>query len=1365
MIKIPLKAAPKGRAAKAGQRPRKVQHALIVAQFLTGWLLSMVILVFIAASIDINWAKPQISQMLADSLHRKVHLGKLKWQFGFSGLAISTDTLAIVERDNLPLLSTKQSEIGIAFTPLLQGKLEFRYVKFKEPELWAIYLGKGRWNFTDLLEAVVDLHLADIKKGRIHFRDFSQPLVLINRSEDKLIGPMDLENVELTFVLPKKGKRWPLHLSYELPRDGYRTKVNLSGVGNGAMHEWETSHYRFEFNVEDLKPRDLGPIIRIKPLDDALVDLNIKLDGSLAKLVQLDTKFSIWGIKAGTGPKAERLPATTGSGTLLVDTKKALWNNLSINIGDLTFNSKGELNNWRGHSAVFGGGAADGSLGPIARLFARHVLGLKNGTVGVNKTYSFDLNADGTGKSPAAKIEFTVNLNPKSKQIQEILKDTPIASFLSKDSQTNLTGQIVTAGASRIEIPKARLSINNSDVTVSGFFDTEKHQSFVKFSALQFPLAGLLESLKKEHHLQAKLPSLKLSGFVDVQGQIDTANKANKLGGTILFKNVGVAYPDGQPLLSKLNGQVVFDNHYLAFNNLHGEIAGGSLSMDGKLPIGIANASTNVNIKALHTDLGKIMRALSIFNVPLPEELASFKPAGNIKEVKASLSGSLAKPILSFHAVPDRIKLSAGPTTTMQIVDGLIELNGNALSLQNVKVTTGDNHFVLSLKIDDWQDPASLQSIKVSSPNLRLEELHSMLTSLPDSSFAERAYRQVLDQYHISSLKGNLSGNLEWLEHENNLRGQANLTDVSCKIFNEAIEDFSGKLVVAKDTINLEEASALIGRSRCTISGQLLDHQSADPHWTASLKANAYPQDFLPWMSNWDGPSHPNQISITSEEPIGLVIEAHGNKATSQIHIASHVSADGDFKIKSKHLTWVKPHHEAIHLSSNIAMAKIGEEGAATADLKNFELQLGQSKMHGSGKFHGLEFETTIETDKNFTAETITKTLSLNDKTMSKLERAIKGTHGQLNGIITLTGSLDNLRILGHLNFKDMDLPLLSLSDATGSVESKGWQLFAYDPDTLTPEEKASTASLRVEKAKIGRVETQDIEGEIAQSGTPGRHNNETWLLAIPALNAKLAGGNLNVRGSFEPFTGKLLVDTNLSKIDINKFFYQLTGNKDEITGIASGHMVLESLFGSNKEFLKNLNGSGEITIEKGKVTRFGSLQAKITQANLLAQGLLGFNLNNLLQSVVPVRTGEFKKFFGIFDVRNGVIDFEELRYTGDDMRLWGDGVIDLPNEQLKLSIAGNVPRVFSSVIGGKIGQISRNITIQKLLDTITLHKLDGMPGLPVIGDITSDKPRAFSFHVVAPSNQPSTIAKSIIKSFGWLPSQPKASAHPVPQI
>ncbi|MBX9877130.1 MAG: hypothetical protein K2Y22_01610 [Candidatus Obscuribacterales bacterium] len=1324
----------------------------------------MAILVFVAATVDINWAKPHISQMLAEVLHRKVQLGKLKWQFGFSGLAISTDKMSIVEKDNLPLLTTKQSEIGIAFTPLLQGKLEFRYLKFKEPELWAIYLGKGRWNFTDLLEAVIDLHLAEIKKGRIHFRDFSQPLVLVDRQDDNLFGPMDLENVELTFVLPRKGKRWPLNLSYELPREGYRTKVKLTGVGNGAMRDWETSHYRFEFNVEDLKPRDLGPIIRLKPMDDALVDLNIKLDGSLAKLVKLDTKFSIWGIKAGNGPKAERLPATSGSGTLLVDTKKASWNNLAINVGDLTFNSKGELDNWRGHSAVFGGDA-EGSLGPIARLFARHVLALKKGNVGLNKTYTVDLNADGAGQKPAAKIEFTVKLNPKSKQIQEMLADTPLAGFLSKNTQTSLTGQIVTTGASRIEIPKAHLTINNADVTVGGFFDQAKHQSSVKFSALQFPLAGLMQSLKNEHHLKTKLPDLKLSGFVDVQGQIDSQNKTNKTVGTIVFKNVGVSYGDGQPLLSKLYGQVTFDNHFLSFNNLHGEIAGGPLTMDGKLPIGSAHGSTNVNIKASHTDLAKVMQALAIINVPLPKELADLKPTGSIKEVRASLSGSLEKPTLSFYAIPDKIKLTAGPSTVMQIVDGKVELKGNALALQNVKVTTGDNHFDLSLTIDDWQDPSSLQAIKVSSPNLRLEELHSILTSLPDTSFAERAYRQLLDQYHISELKGNLSGHLEWIEQENNLNGEASLTEVACKIYNEAIEDFSGKLVVSSDKIILEKASALIGNSRCTISGQLIDHQTATPHWNASLKANAYPQDFLPMMSNWDGPSRPNQISITSEEPIGLVIEAHGNQASCQVHIASHVRPDGDFKIKSKHLTWVKPRHEAIHITSNIAMAKVGEEGAATAELKDFEIQLGQSKMHGSGKFHGLEFETTIETDQDFNAHDVTKTISLNDKSMSKLERAIKGTRGQLRGMVTLTGSLDNLRISGHLNFKDMDLPLMSLADATGSVKSSGWQLFAYDPDTLTPEEKASTASLAVEKAKIGRVDTFDVEAEIAQAGTPGSHNNETWLLVIPALRAKLSNGQLNLRGSFEPFTGKLLMDTKLSKIDINKFFYQLTGNKDEITGIASGHIILESVFGNNKEFLKHTNGSGEITIENGKVTRFGNLQAKITQANLLAQGLLGFNLNNLLQSVVPVRTGEFKKFFAIFDVKNGVIDFDELRYTGDDMRLWGDGEIDLPNEQIKLSIAGNVPRVFSSVIGGKLGQVSRIITIQRLLDTVTLHKFDGMPTLPVIGDIASDKPRAFSFHVVAPSNQPQTIAKSIIKSFGWLQSQPKATAHPVPQI
>ena len=96
------------------------------------------------------------------------------------------------------------------------------------------------------------------------------------------------------------------------------------------------------------------------------------------------------------------------------------------------------------------------------------------------------------------------------------------------------------------------------------------------------------------------------------------------------------------------------------------------------------------------------------------------------------------------------------------------------------------------------------------------------------------------------------------------------------------------------------------------------------------------------------------------------------------------------------------------------------------------------------------------------------------------------------------------------------------------------------------------------------------------------------------------------------------------------------------------------------KDALANLTGGGVVTVHSGIVTRFGQLQTKLTQANLLHQGLFGFNLNNLLQSTVPVRTGRFKDLISEFRLSKNVLYVDELTYNGDDMRLWGAGKANL---------------------------------------------------------------------------------------------------------
>jgi len=142
------------------------------------------------------------------------------------------------------------------------------------------------------------------------------------------------------------------------------------------------------------------------------------------------------------------------------------------------------------------------------------------------------------------------------------------------------------------------------------------------------------------------------------------------------------------------------------------------------------------------------------------------------------------------------------------------------------------------------------------------------------------------------------------------------------------------------------------------------------------------------------------------------------------------------------------------------------------------------------------------------------------------------------------------------------------------------------------------------------------------------------------------------------------------------------------------------------------------VTVHNGFVTRFGQLQTKLTQANLLHQGLFGFNLNNLLQSMVPVRTGQFKELKGDFRMSKGVLYVDQLKYEGDDMRLWGAGKANLPLNTLDIEMAGKIPRVTSSMIRGPFAKVSKDMTFQKVVNVVTLHQLENLPSLPVLGDL-----------------------------------------------
>ena len=257
----------------------------------------------------------------------------------------------------------------------------------------------------------------------------------------------------------------------------------------------------------------------------------------------------------------------------------------------------------------------------------------------------------------------------------------------------------------------------------------------------------------------------------------------------------------------------------------------------------------------------------------------------------------------------------------------------------------------------------------------------------------------------------------------------------------------------------------------------------------------------------------------------------------------------------------------------------------------------------------------------------------------------------------------------------------------------------------------------------------------------------------------------MELGGWMELVKHRVHLNAKFSKVDSSQIVGQMLGHSGEIMGYADASIVLDSQGVDYDALIRNLDGHGDIEIASGRVTRFGQLQEKLTQANLLQQGVFGFNLNNLLQSVVPVRTGYFKDLHGRFDIADGLLSIKDVRFNGEDMRLRAAGTVNLPLNTIAVEVAGNLPRVSSSLIGGPLGQVSREFTLQKLMRVITMNKLENLPPVPALGDIASDRPRAFTFRVATTMDRPQAIAHSIEKSFRWLPNQMNASAHPIPGL
>jgi hypothetical protein len=533
---------------------------------------------------------------------------------------------------------------------------------------------------------------------------------------------------------------------------------------------------------------------------------------------------------------------------------------------------------------------------------------------------------------------------------------------------------------------------------------------------------------------------------------------------------------------------------------------------------------------------------------------------------------------------------------------------------------------------------------------------------------------------------------------------------------------------------------------RYTLTG---DAKSFQEHagWTAQIKGRARGQELQQLL--------PSQVAgagteLRSQNPLNLQANVSGDGKSINGTFQLQAAVNDRFKYHGNLATLVQPDGHPLSIDGTLVYNFAGD--ARSLDVRGCHITIGESTLQGSS--HVLwSADSTKKPAIDFIISTpnAVPTAIVLGALMPGVDAV--GAGGTLKGTIAAAGESGHLLTHGELFLSKVSIPSLRIKDVDGKIDSPRWALSSGG----AVERGASEAKVYLEHANIGNVDTNELRASLkVETGNDQK-------ISLRNGSAVIAGGQMTLNGFYLPATSKWHLELGLDKLQVDQFVSGMIEHTSELTGLADGKIVLEST--ADNELLSGLSGEGHLTIYKGSAPRLGQLHEKLSAANLLQQGIFGFNLNNVFHSMLTIKTGKFKEVNVAFGIEKGIVSIDRLIFDGTDLRLRAAGEWNIVTDSLALDVAGNIPRVATSILPGAVGEATRNLTLQKAVRVMTFRKLENLPSLPILGDIASDDPRAFTFKVAANVDSPDAMAKSIEKSFKWLPNKPNASAHPIPGL
>jgi hypothetical protein len=1261
------------------------------------------------------WDRNRLEQIISSDLKRQVSLGSIDWHVGLQGLIFSTDRMSIEDKTSGPLLRVGKTRINFAIVPLLKGELLPKRIELSEPEFWAERIADSAWNFSDLSQIPAFYHLlhAKIIGGKLHVIDRRSQTASHYRHTE-----FDHVNFELNRPFGKL--LWPFALSFDILQPEGDCSVKLNGIGNGSIDEWRQDHYFFELKTSNLDPMRLTSVLPSFPEIIGLVDLELKGSGVPSEGFRGSLKLKanrLMITPPGLGPI--RIADASSSAEVNLSKVQISWQGLKLKLGNEELRSDGKLDQWLSAQPTYEA-RLSGHFDELGKLL-KHIDSewVSTGLRSFPKNLSFDGVLDCRGSISAAPNhqEYTALVTMTNGVIK--LEGTPFAA-------SSVNG-LINFDQVGLSVKSLKGRIGKGQFQASGRLVPEKTVNLlVEGKQVQTEdLRTLLEGLK----LQSPLLAVPMHGDLEqLNATVDGSTTNPKITYIIQPREVIIEGKQHEEKVRVRSGILDYDGNRLKLGRVIGTIGQGEFEVSG-FTGSDTRAPVDLGLKGQNLDLTKTVAAAQAagFNSSI---LSSQVIAGKVKTAQAHLSGPVNNPKVVFSAQPQELLYQpADPNHAVRLSAGDVFFDGDSLKIKDVAVTSGKSNFTLGLKMANMNGTPQLKHLKLDNARVDLGEIFTNFTGKGNPEQLQKFFADFQKQSQTSNWQGQVSGNFAFDAVADGFKTKADgsIQSVQFQRSGKTIVLANGTLSTNTDgDVCLKDLSGSVGRTTFTANGCV--RNLARENATISqmqIDARVVPQDVTA-LFNGDQ----SNLQLKSNRPIKTTLSINSEGDVTHASFAADLDPESLFLLKCGDNKFRKPQHQALSISgtasSQGSTLTIGTSKAVVGPLA---FQFSGSVVEAPNTVPQMDLKLWIHDPVP-----IGNVVSLEVGPLADIIG--EDGSGQVRGGMHMFGPADNLALKGKCHIIACSLPKLGLADASGVMQFKT----AEQKDT-----KETDVTLNLDSARLQSLPVADVEAQAVISEQGGQST-----VRFDKITGKIAKAVLTASGSLDLFANQhFTLTTALTGLDTSDAFESAGIKKGEITGNANMELNLTGDLQPPDARIKSLSGSGQFSAQHGRIAKLSQLQIKIEQGNILESGILGFNIANVLSTTDPLENGEFLSANGRFRIINGVVQFDELFFNGEEMKLSATGQADLAQGKLKFHTIGEIPRV---VTQGGVGKVASLISFSGIHEFVAAPF--STPKIPVVGSVSSKPMRRFEFDVDGTLDHPESIDQSIRKSFKWVTSE-----------